>query len=104
MTIRLCCLSTSIQKKLKLSTKLVDYFRNIKLRIKMTTTVNNEHKNIKVPNLRFPEFQGEWEEYTLQDVVTFSNGKAHENCVNDDGDYILVNSKFVSTNGQVQKE
>ena len=31
---RLCCLSTSIQKKLKLSTKLVDYFRNIKLRIK----------------------------------------------------------------------
>ena len=26
----------------------------------MTTTVNNEHKNIKVPNLRFPEFQGEW--------------------------------------------
>gem|GEM_PF-5791021 len=31
---RLCFLSTSIQKKLKLSTKLVDYFRNIKLRIK----------------------------------------------------------------------
>lgn len=25
---RLCFLSTSIQKKLKLSTKLVDYFRN----------------------------------------------------------------------------
>jgi type I restriction enzyme S subunit len=69
----------------------------------MTTTINNEHKKLNVPNLRFPEFQGEWEEYTLQDVVTFSNGKAHENCVNDDGDYILVNSKFVSTNGQVQK-
>ena len=69
----------------------------------MITTINNEHKKLNVPNLRFPEFQGEWEEYTLQDVVTFSNGKAHENCVNDDGDYILVNSKFVSTNGQVQK-
>ena len=69
----------------------------------MTTTINNEHKKLNVPNLRFPEFQGEWEEHTLQDVVTFSNGKAHENSVNDDGDYILVNSKFVSTNGQVQK-
>ena len=69
----------------------------------MTMTINNEHKKLNVPNLRFPEFQGEWEEYTLQDVVTFSNGKAHENSVNDDGDYILVNSKFVSTNGQVQK-
>ena len=69
----------------------------------MTITINNKNKKTNVPNLRFPEFQGEWEEYTLQDVVTFSNGKAHENCVNDDGDYILVNSKFVSTNGQVQK-
>ena len=69
----------------------------------MITTINNKHKKLNVPNLRFPEFEGEWEEHTLQDVVTFSNGKAHENCVNDDGDYILVNSKFVSTNGQVQK-
>lgn len=34
----------------------------------MTTTVNNEHKNIKVPNLRFPEFQGEWEKYELNDI------------------------------------
>lgn len=70
----------------------------------MTTTINNKHKKLNVPNLRFKEFEGEWEEHTLQDVVTFSNGKAHENCVNDDGDYILVNSKFVSTNGQVQKK
>ena len=34
----------------------------------MTTTVNNEHKNIKVPNLRFKEFQGEWEKYELNDI------------------------------------
>ena len=34
----------------------------------MTTTKNNEHKNIKVPNLRFPEFQGEWEKYELGDI------------------------------------
>lgn len=53
--------------------------------------------------MRFPEFSGEWENHILQDTVTFSNGKAHENCVNEDGDYILVNSKFVSTNGQIQK-
>ena len=34
----------------------------------MTTTVNNEHKNIKVPNLRFPEFQGEWEKKSLGEI------------------------------------
>ena len=36
----------------------------------MTTTVNNEHKNIKVPNLRFPEFQGEWEKTKFGDIAT----------------------------------
>ena len=32
----------------------------------MTTTKNNEHKKLNVPNLRFPEFQGEWSVTTLQ--------------------------------------
>ena len=39
----------------------------------MTTTINNEHKKLNVPNLRFPEFQGEWEKCKLGDygkVVT----------------------------------
>lgn len=34
----------------------------------MTTTKNNEHKKLNVPNLRFPEFQGEWENCTLGDL------------------------------------
>ena len=40
----------------------------------MTTTVNNEHKNIKVPNLRFKEFQGEWKEERLADIAKFYKG------------------------------
>ena len=31
----------------------------------MTTKINNEHKKLNVPNLRFPEFQGEWEKMRL---------------------------------------
>ena len=34
----------------------------------MTTTINNEHKKLNVPNLRFPEFQGEWEKQKLCDI------------------------------------
>ena len=34
----------------------------------MSTTINNEHKKLNVPNLRFPEFQGEWEKYELGDI------------------------------------
>ena len=32
----------------------------------MTTTINNEQKKLNVPNLRFPEFQGEWSVTSLQ--------------------------------------
>ena len=31
-------------------------------------TINNEHKKLNVPNLRFPEFLGEWEKQKLCDV------------------------------------
>lgn len=34
----------------------------------MTTTINNEDKKLNVPNLRFPEFLGEWEKQKLCDV------------------------------------
>lgn len=33
----------------------------------MTTTINNEHKKLNVPNLRFKEFQGEWKKCKLGD-------------------------------------
>ena len=34
----------------------------------MTMTINNENKKLNVPNLRFPEFQGEWEKCKLGDA------------------------------------
>ena len=40
----------------------------------MTTTINNEHKKLNVPNLRFPEFEGEWEEHGLSELLDFKNG------------------------------
>ena len=43
----------------------------------------------------------EWVESTIGEEMSFVNGKAHENCEDDNGDYIIVNSKFISTNGEV---
>lgn len=40
----------------------------------MITTINNKHNKLNVPNLRFPEFQGEWEEHYLSDYLDFKNG------------------------------
>ena len=57
----------------------------------MTTTINNEHKKLNVPNLRFPEFQGEWEEYRIEDITeNISSGKCKSHSSN--GEYNLYGS------------
>ena len=53
--------------------------------------------------MRFPEFSGEWKLVTLKEVADFANGKAHEDSVSENGKYILINSKFISTEGNVKK-
>ena len=40
----------------------------------MTTTINNKHKKLNVPNLRFPEFQGEWIGKTIGDIAPLQRG------------------------------
>ena len=44
-----------------------------------------------------------WEQRKLGNVAKYRNGKAHEQSVSENGKYVIVNSKFVSTNGEVQK-
>ena len=48
---------------------------------------------------QFPE----WEEKKLGEVFEFYNGKAHENVISENGKYVVVNSKFISTDGTVRK-
>ena len=85
----------------------------------MTTTINNEHKKLNVPNkreqnqtcldsaereglrpkgnvpnLRFPEFQGEWEKCTLEDVMNFSTTRVNSSELNEDN--------YVSTDNMLQ--
>lgn len=40
---------------------------------------------------------------TLGESCQFFNGKAHEKDIDEEGKYIVVNSKFISTNGRVRK-
>ena len=84
----------------------------------MTTTINNEHKELNfssereqsqvylnsaeheknqgqkvlnVPNLRFPEFQGEWKEYRIEDITeNISSGRCKSHSSN--GKYNLYGS------------
>ena len=62
---------------------------------------NSKH----IPNRRFKEFElyDEWVLLKLDEVAKYRNGKAHENSISLQGKFIVVNSKFISTNGEVKK-
>ena len=51
---------------------------------------NNENIVLNVPNLRFPEFTGEWEKYPLTDFMSFKNG------MNPDAKRFGSGTKFIS--------
>lgn len=44
-----------------------------------------------------------WHLKSLEEVAEFKNGKAHENAIDESGKFIVVNSKFISTEGEVFK-
>jgi len=45
-----------------------------------------------------------WDEKTLGNVCEYVNGKAHEQCIDADGRFIVINSKFISSDGEVIKK
>ena len=63
----------------------------------MTTTIDNEHKTFNVPNLRFPEFEGEWVASRLSEYLNENkerNKKGHFNktdVLSVSGDFGIVN-------------
>ena len=58
-----------------------------------------------IPRLRFPEFANaaDWEERPLGEIATYQNGKAYEPHIVEAGRYIVVNARFISTDGVVKK-
>lgn len=45
----------------------------------------------------------DWNAPLLSEISDFENGKAHEQFIDNKGDYIVVNSKFISQEGRVAK-
>jgi type I restriction enzyme S subunit len=44
-----------------------------------------------------------FKKYTLSDLAHYTNGKGHENDVSDDGNFVLITSKFIATNGKIKR-
>lgn len=63
--------------------------------------MNNEELDIQ---FRFPIFRNEkWDLYKLSEIAEYTNGRAHEQDIDTNGKYIVVNSKYISTDGEVVK-
>jgi type I restriction enzyme, S subunit len=67
--------------------------------------MSKEMEYDQVPSLRFSKFKkgGSWKETTVENEILYENGKAHENNISESGKFIVVNSKFISSDGKVQK-
>jgi len=65
----------------------------------------SKNTNTLIPALRFPEFRdaGPWKEKIIDEVADYENGKAHEQDIDVNGKFIVVNSKFISMDGKVKK-
>ena len=57
-------------------------------------TTNKNHNSPNVPNLRFPEFEGEWENVILKDIADFQKERISSN--------LLDESTYISTENILQ--
>lgn len=78
---------------------------------KTTKAKENAEKNLQSARELFESYLHNifanghgWEVKNLGDVCEYFNGKAHEKCIDEDGRYIVVNSKFISSDGQIFKK
>ena len=90
----------TIQKLIDLQQRKLEQLKQLKKALLQQLFVE---KNSKHPILRFKNFNGDWEERKLSDIANYRNGKAHEQYIDMNGIYTVVNSKFISTNGKVKK-
>jgi type I restriction enzyme, S subunit len=77
----------------------------------IATAKANAQKNLQNARALFESYHDSvfkqkhagWEEKLLGDVCEYVNGKAHERCIDEDGRFIVVNSRFISSNGAISK-
>lgn len=77
---------------------------NILLEIKQGFLQKMFPKNGEMkPEIRFSGFTDDWEQRELENISKYRNGKAHEQVENKNGEYTIINSKFISTDGNVKR-
>lgn len=69
----------------------------------LTAELTARKKQYEYYRMKLLTFGNEIQHFSLREVADFRNGKGHEKDISTDGKYVVVNSKFISTNGEVRK-
>lgn len=91
-------LLNKIDHLLLLQQRKLDELDQLKKGTQQRLIVNNA-----IPQIRFNKFSGSWVRRKLNEITNYRNGKAHEKVINSNGKYIVINSKFISSNGTIIK-
>jgi len=86
------------------ASKLLERIKSEKAQRIKEKKIKKEKPLPPISNDEIPfEIPESWVWCILDEISLFKNGKAHEQFVDASGQYILINSKFVSTNGHTVK-
>jgi type I restriction enzyme, S subunit len=77
----------------------------------IATAKANAEKNLQNARALFESYHDSiftrknenWVEKELGEVCEYANGKAHEQCIDENGRFIVINSKFISSEGEILK-
>lgn len=87
-------LTAELKAELTARQKQYDYYKNLLLTFDVADDTIMTDRLSKTVAIRW---------FDLQEIANFRNGKGHEKDIVSDGRYVVVNSKFISTDGQVKK-
>lgn len=85
--------------------RILDNFTELTTRLatELTTELTARKKQYEYYKKKLLTFGDDIPTQQLRELVAFKNGKGHEKNIVGDGKYVVVNSKFISTNGEVRK-
>ena len=96
-------LNIGLPAEIEARQKQYEYYRDLLLTFAETGSTLMTDRQTELSAIKLIQYVFGYATVSLDYIVNFRNGKGHEKNIVSDGKYIVVNSKFISTDGQVKK-
>ena len=96
-------LNIGLPAEIEARQKQYEYYRDLLLTFAETGSTLMTDRQTELSAIKLIQYVFGYAMVSLDYIADFRNGKGHEKSIVADGKYIVVNSKFISTDGQVRK-